>query len=169
MKQVIIDNPIINSPFDEPARHFRFTDQGITNEVVSGRRTALISFPSPGPKKKGQATELRHRMDPGPHRREQAGQPNPPPRQHLARGRLRRCHPDHRPPDCILDRSGPATRNSSFARSRLWTPPSTLPRSPENTVTPGSRTTCATPTTRPIPACHGSHSRWPPVLARPSS
>jgi len=23
--QIIIDNPIINSPFDEPARHFKFT------------------------------------------------------------------------------------------------------------------------------------------------
>jgi type III restriction enzyme len=30
MNQVVIENPIINSPFDEPARHFRFTDEGIT-------------------------------------------------------------------------------------------------------------------------------------------
>ena len=32
MAQVVIENPIINSPFDEPTRHFRFTDEGITDE-----------------------------------------------------------------------------------------------------------------------------------------
>jgi type III restriction enzyme len=40
MTQVVIENPIINSPFDEPSRHFRFTDEGITNDVVEGRRTS---------------------------------------------------------------------------------------------------------------------------------
>jgi hypothetical protein len=39
MNQVVIENPIINSPFDEPMRHFRFSDEGITNEIVDGRRT----------------------------------------------------------------------------------------------------------------------------------
>jgi hypothetical protein len=34
VSQVVIENPIINSPFDEPTRHFRFTDEGITNEEV---------------------------------------------------------------------------------------------------------------------------------------
>ena len=29
MSQVVIENPIINSPFDEPTRHFRFSDEGI--------------------------------------------------------------------------------------------------------------------------------------------
>ena len=29
----LIDNPVINSPFAEPQRHFRFTDDGITDEV----------------------------------------------------------------------------------------------------------------------------------------
>ena len=28
MKQVVIENPIINSPFAESERHFRFTDEG---------------------------------------------------------------------------------------------------------------------------------------------
>jgi len=27
------------SPFDEPTRHFRFSDEGITNEIDNGRRT----------------------------------------------------------------------------------------------------------------------------------
>ncbi len=29
MKQVVIENPTINSPFEEPKRHFRFTEEGI--------------------------------------------------------------------------------------------------------------------------------------------
>ncbi len=33
MNQVVIENPIINSPFDEPPCHFRFTEQGITEKV----------------------------------------------------------------------------------------------------------------------------------------
>jgi hypothetical protein len=28
MSQVVIENAIINSPFDEPTRHFRFTGKG---------------------------------------------------------------------------------------------------------------------------------------------
>ena len=32
MKQVVIENPVMNSPFEEPKRHFRFSDDGITNE-----------------------------------------------------------------------------------------------------------------------------------------
>ena len=38
MTQVVIENPIINSPFDKPARHFKFSDDGITNEIVETRR-----------------------------------------------------------------------------------------------------------------------------------
>jgi len=34
MKQVVIENPIINSPFEEPQRHFKFTDEGITMELT---------------------------------------------------------------------------------------------------------------------------------------
>ena len=30
----LIDNPIPNSPFASPARHFQFTDEGISNETV---------------------------------------------------------------------------------------------------------------------------------------
>jgi type III restriction enzyme len=53
MSQVVIENPIINSPFDEPTRHFRFTDEGITNEIVDGRRTSSYFVPIAQPKKKG--------------------------------------------------------------------------------------------------------------------
>jgi len=52
MSQVVIENPIINSPFDEPTRHFRFTDEGITNEIVDGRRISSYFVPIARPKKK---------------------------------------------------------------------------------------------------------------------
>lgn len=58
MKQVVIENPIINSPFDEPTRHFRFTDEGITNEVVDGRRISSYFVPIARPKKKGKEKSL---------------------------------------------------------------------------------------------------------------
>ena len=35
MSQVVIDNPVINSPFAVPRRHYRFTDDGITDEKVA--------------------------------------------------------------------------------------------------------------------------------------
>jgi type III restriction enzyme len=53
MSQVVIENPIINSPFDEPTRHFRFSDEGITNEIDDGRRTSSYFVPIARPKKKG--------------------------------------------------------------------------------------------------------------------
>lgn len=31
----LIDNPVIHSPFEEPQRHFRFDDSGITDEKVA--------------------------------------------------------------------------------------------------------------------------------------
>ena len=53
MSQVVIENPIINSPFDEPTRHFRFTDEGITNEIVDGRRTSSYFVPIARPEEEG--------------------------------------------------------------------------------------------------------------------
>ena len=53
MSQVVIENPIINSPFDEPTRHFRFSDEGITDEVAVGRRTSSHFVPIAKPKKEG--------------------------------------------------------------------------------------------------------------------
>ena len=55
MKQVVIENPIINSPFNEPARHFKFTDEGITNEIIDGRRISSYFVPIARPKKKGKS------------------------------------------------------------------------------------------------------------------
>ncbi|MGA2490092.1 MAG: hypothetical protein ABSF99_07880 [Anaerolineales bacterium] len=52
MKQVVIENPILNSPFEEPRRHFKFTEEGITDEIVEGRRISQYFIPIPRPKKK---------------------------------------------------------------------------------------------------------------------
>ena len=53
MKQVVIENPVINSPFAEPQRHFRFSDEGITNEINEARRVSSYFIPIAKPKKKG--------------------------------------------------------------------------------------------------------------------
>src|SRR5713101_6682965 len=57
MSQVIIENPIINSPFAEPARHFRFNDEGITDEEVIGRRVSHYFVPIARSKKKNGTAE----------------------------------------------------------------------------------------------------------------
>jgi len=53
MAQVTIDNPVLNAPFAEPKRHFRFGDEGITDEVVDARRISSYFVPIARPKKKG--------------------------------------------------------------------------------------------------------------------
>jgi type III restriction enzyme len=52
MKQVVIEDPILNSPFEEPRRHFRFDDDGITDEVVCERRPNSYFIPIAKPRKK---------------------------------------------------------------------------------------------------------------------
>ncbi len=51
----IIENPILNSPFEEPAHHFKFTEDGITDEIIDARRSSAYFIPIPRPKKKGKA------------------------------------------------------------------------------------------------------------------
>lgn len=38
--QVVIENPVINSPIEEPRRHFKFASEGIINEIVEACRTS---------------------------------------------------------------------------------------------------------------------------------
>lgn len=52
MPDVIIENPVINSPFEEPKGHFRFTEDGITDEVLEERRISQYFVPIPCAKKK---------------------------------------------------------------------------------------------------------------------
>jgi len=58
LKQVVIENPIINSPFSEPERHFRFDDEGITSDIVESRRRSHYFIPIAKPKKKSKQLEL---------------------------------------------------------------------------------------------------------------
>ncbi len=43
MSKVAIQNPILNSPFAEPTRHFHVDYDGITNAVMEGRRASSTS------------------------------------------------------------------------------------------------------------------------------
>src|SRR5262245_37036135 len=49
----VIENPILNSPFEEPTRHFRFdANDQITNTIDTGRRGSSYFLPIAAPKKK---------------------------------------------------------------------------------------------------------------------
>lgn len=58
MSTVVIENPILNSPFGEPDRHFKFDDDGITDQIASGRRRSTYFVPIPKPKRKGKQMAL---------------------------------------------------------------------------------------------------------------
>jgi type III restriction enzyme len=52
-RQVVIENPVLNSPYREPARHFRFDDDGITNEIVAVRRPSSYIVSIAAARKRG--------------------------------------------------------------------------------------------------------------------
>jgi hypothetical protein len=52
VKQLVVENLIIGSPFREPGRHLTFTDEGITNEVRDGRSSTWYFVPSACPARK---------------------------------------------------------------------------------------------------------------------
>ena len=54
----VIENPILNSPYREPTRHFEFDDDGITSTIVEGRRESSFFIPIAQPRKKISATQL---------------------------------------------------------------------------------------------------------------
>lgn len=43
-------NPIINSPYEEPKKHFRFDERGMSQEIVEGRRSSAFFIPVAKPK-----------------------------------------------------------------------------------------------------------------------
>ena len=54
MQPVTIDNPILNSPYSEPTRHFPMDDAGqIAGPPQPGRRGSSYFLPIAAPKKKG--------------------------------------------------------------------------------------------------------------------
>ena len=52
MNQVVIENPVLNSPYRAPQRHFRFSDEGITNDVIEARRKSAYFIPIAQPRNK---------------------------------------------------------------------------------------------------------------------
>ncbi len=45
MADVTIENPILNSPFREPTRHWRFGQEGITRDIDETRRVSSYFMP----------------------------------------------------------------------------------------------------------------------------
>jgi len=72
MADAVIENPILNSPFSEPMRHWRFGDTGITNEIVEGRRPSSYFMPIPASKIRGKQLQLADPVDARPNRGERA-------------------------------------------------------------------------------------------------
>ncbi len=58
MPQIVIENPILNSPYKEPSKHFRFSDDGITDEIVESRRISTYFVPIAKPRKKAGGKQL---------------------------------------------------------------------------------------------------------------
>jgi type III restriction enzyme len=52
--QVTIENPILNSAFDSPTRHFKFDNDGITREIEHSRRASAFFMPIARARKKGE-------------------------------------------------------------------------------------------------------------------
>ena len=57
MSDVVIANPVINSPFEQPVRYFEFGDRGITGKVIEGRRRESSYF-VPIPQGRRQTAQL---------------------------------------------------------------------------------------------------------------
>jgi len=54
----VIDNPILNRPYNEPTRHFAFDDEGITDLVEDSRRPSSFFVPVPRLRKGTRQLEL---------------------------------------------------------------------------------------------------------------
>lgn len=67
MPKVVIENPILNSPYDEPKRHFYFDEDAITDRIVDTRRVSSYFVPHPEAQEEGKATRTRIIVDGGPH------------------------------------------------------------------------------------------------------
>lgn len=62
MSKVTIENPVINSPFEEPQRHFKFNERGITEEIAEGRRRSEYFMPFPKPKKQSGQDQMKFEL-----------------------------------------------------------------------------------------------------------
>jgi type III restriction enzyme len=62
VNDVVIENPVLNSPYDEPRRHFRFDDAGITSEIVEGRRRSEYTVAVAGTRRRGRQLALQGQL-----------------------------------------------------------------------------------------------------------
>jgi len=53
MPDALIENPVINSLYAEPARHIMFGEAGITDRLAAGRRPSMYFVPVAQPRKRG--------------------------------------------------------------------------------------------------------------------
>ena len=58
MKRVVIADPVLNSPFQEPTRHFKFDQGGITEEIVEARRPSSYFIPVDSRRRKEKESQL---------------------------------------------------------------------------------------------------------------
>jgi len=56
--QVVIENPVLNSAYAAPTRHFRFDEDGITDQIEEIRRPSAYFVPVPQPRKRGKQMVL---------------------------------------------------------------------------------------------------------------
>ena len=168
MPDEIIENPILNSPFEEPSRHFKFTDDGITNEIVTGRRLSSYFVPIPRPRKRGKQLQIDTEW---------------------TKDRQKDCKLVNRIRHRVgMWRQGDYASVTPTTRRLLeyWTNPERenklffcqiealetaiyLTESPRNAATPGWKTTFAQPTTPPTLDCPVLHSKWRPAREKPLS
>jgi hypothetical protein len=64
----VVENPILNSPYEPPTRHWKFDDDGITDEVQDGRRPSAYFMPIPATKRR-QAAQAGATRRAEPHKR----------------------------------------------------------------------------------------------------
>jgi type III restriction enzyme len=56
--QTVIEDPVLNKPFEEPRLHFKFDDDGITNEIVEERRLSSYFVPIAKAKKSSKQLKI---------------------------------------------------------------------------------------------------------------
>ena len=106
MADALIENPILNSPFGEPTRHWRFTTTASRTRSSRDAGRASYFMPIARPKKGDGQLEFETEWTARPDRGERAHQPDP---------RARRA--------CGAAAAGPASRRSPASCSSYWTDP----------------------------------------------
>lgn len=62
MPNVVIENPVLNSPYDEPKRHFRFDELNITSDVAEERRRSEYTIAVASTRRRGKQLALQGQL-----------------------------------------------------------------------------------------------------------